>query len=143
MKPTNIRAFLGGLIGCFAATLVMRYLAPMLTGVAIDAPGLLGGMLGSWQAGMAIHLLLGLIIFPLIYILMVYHLIGGPVFVRGLVFGVLLWLLSVVVVMPLAGAGVLMSNVGGMLAVIASLVAHMIYGGILGAVAGHGPMRKT
>ena len=143
MKPTNIRAFLGGLIGCFAATLVMQFLAPIVTGVPIDAPGLLGGMLGSREAGMAINLLLGLIVFPLIYILMVYHLIGGPTYVRGLVFGVLLWLLSVIVVMPLAGAGVLMSNVGGMLAVIVSLVAHLLYGGILGAVAGHGPMRKT
>lgn len=143
MKPTNIRAFLGGLIGCLAATLVMRYLAPMLTGLAIDAPGLLGGILGSWEAGMVIHLLLGLIIFPLIYILMVYHLIGGPVFVRGLIFGAFLWVLSVVVVMPLAGAGTLMGNVGGMMAVLASLVAHLLYGGILGTVAGHGPMRKT
>jgi len=29
------------------------------------------------------------------------------------------------------------------MAVIVSLVAHLLYGGILGAVAGHGPMRKT
>jgi len=143
MKPTNIRAFLGGLIGCLAATLVMQYLMPMVTGVSIDAAGMLGGMLGSWAAGMAVHMLLGVIIFPLLYVLVVYHLIGGTPFVRGLVFGVALWLLAVVVVMPIAGAGVLMSNVGGMVAVLASLVAHLLYGGILGAVAGHGPMRKT
>ncbi len=143
MKPTNVRAFLGGLIGCFAASLVMQYLVPMVGGMSIDAAALLGGLFGSRTAGMMVHVLLGVVVFPLLYVLVFYHLIGGTPFVRGLVYGVALWLLAVVVVMPIAGAGVLMSNVGGMMAVIASLVAHLLYGGILGAVAGHGPMRKT
>ena len=60
-----------------------------------------------------------------------------------MVYGGLLWAAAVLVVMPSAGAGVLMSNVGGMLAVIASLVVHLVYGGLLGVIAGYGPTRRT
>ena len=75
--------------------------------------------------------------------LMIYHLVPGPQLVRGLVYGVLLWAAAVVVVMPIAGAGVLMSNVGGMMAVIAALIGHLVYGGLLGVIAGYGPTRQT
>ena len=57
---------------------------------------------------------------------------------RGLIWGTALWLAADLVVMPLLGAGVLMSNVGGWAAVLASLAAHLIYSGLLGAIAGGG-----
>ncbi len=143
MKPTNTMAFLGGLIGTIVMTLMMMYMAPMMTGAPMDIAAMLGGMMGGWTVGMIVHLVMGIIVFPLVYVLFFYHLIGGTPFFRGLVYGVLLWLAAVVVVMPIAGAGVLMSNIGGMMAVIAALIGHLVYGGILGAVAGHGPMRQT
>ena len=132
---------MGGLIGTFIMTLMMMYLAPMMTGAPMDIAAMLGGMLGGWKVGMAAHLIMGIIVFPLIYVLVVYHFVGGTPLVRGLVYGVLLWLAAVIVVMPIAGAGVLMSNVGGMMAVIAALIGHLVYGGLLRAIAGHGPSR--
>ncbi len=40
--------------------------------------------------------------------------------------------------MPMAGTGFLMSNIGGMMAVMAALMGHLVYGGLLGAIAGNG-----
>ena len=57
---------------------------------------------------------------------------------RGLIWGTALWLAADLVVMPLLGARFLMSNVGGWAAVLASPAAHMIYSGLLGAIAGGG-----
>ena len=56
----------------------------------------------------------------------------------GLIFGVVLWVAAVVMVMPMAGAGFMMANIGGMMAVMASLMGHLVYGGLLGAIAGDG-----
>ncbi len=142
MKPDNTKAIIGGIVGTIAMTLMMMYMAPMMAGMPMDIAGMLGGMLGGWTMGMIAHVIMGAIIFPLVYVLIVYHFIAGPPLVRGLVFGTMLWLVAVVIVMPIAGAGVLMSNVGGMMAVIAALIGHLVYGGLLGAIAGHGPSRQ-
>ena len=142
MKPDNTKAIIGGIAGTIAMTLMMMYMAPMMTGMPMDIAGMLGGMLGGWTMGMIAHVVMGVIIFPLAYVLIAYHFIAGPPLVRGLVFGIMLWLVAVVIVMPIAGAGVLMSNVGGMMAVIAALIGHLVYGGLLGAIAGHGPSRQ-
>ncbi len=122
---------------------MMMYMAPMMTGMPMDIAAMLGNMLGGWTMGMIAHLIMGIIVFPMIYVLVIYHFVPGPPLVRGLVYGVLLWVAAVVVVMPIAGAGVLMSNVGGMMALIASLIGHLVYGGLLGVIAGYGPTRKT
>jgi len=143
MKPENSKAILGGIVGTIAMTLMMMYLAPMMTGAPMDIAAMLGNMLGGSTMGMIAHLIMGIIVFPMIYVLMIYHLVPGPPLVRGLVYGVLLWAAAVVVVMPIAGAGVLMSNVGGMMAVIAALIGHLVYGGLLGVIAGYGPTRQT
>jgi len=143
MKPSNTKAMIGGIVGTFVMTLMMMYVAPVLTGMPMDIAAMLGGMLGGWTMGMIAHVVMGAIVFPLVYVLVVYHFIAGPPLVRGLVYGVILWMAAVVVVMPIAGAGVLMSNVGGMMAVIAALIGHLVYGGLLGVIAGHGPMRQT
>lgn len=143
MKPDNMKAIIGGIVGTIVMTLMMMYMAPLMTGMLMDIAAMLGGMLGGWTMGMIAHVIMGVIVFPLIYVLIVYHLIGGPPLVRGLVYGAILWLIAVIVVMPIAGAGVLMSNVGGMMAVIAALIGHRVYGGLLGVIAGHGPTRQT
>ena len=143
MKPDNMKAIIGGIVGTIVMTLMMMYMAPLMTGMPMDIAAMLGGMLGGWTMGMIAHVIMGAIVFPLIYVLIVYHLVGGPPLVRGLVYGAILWLIAVIVVMPIAGAGVLMSNVGGMMAVIAALIGHLVYGGLLGGIAGHGPTRQT
>jgi hypothetical protein len=45
-------------------------------------------------------------------------------------------LLAQVIVMPMMGGGFFSSAMGGMTAVIGSLMGHLLYGSVLGAIAG-------
>lgn len=56
--------------------------------------------------------------------------------VKGLLFGSILWLMAETMVMPMAGAGFFMSEIGGMKAVMAALMGHLVYGGLLGVITG-------
>ena len=137
MRPNLKKAVLGGVAGTIVMTMMAMFVAPMMAGMPMDIAALLAGMLGmSWAVGMVGHLMMGIIVFPLIYVYVVYDRVPGSPLVRGLILGVGLWVAAVVVVMPMAGAGFLMGNIGGMMAVVASLMAHLVYGGMLGAIAG-------
>jgi len=78
----------------------------------------------------------GIIVFPLIYTFFVYEKIKGAPVARGIVWGIILWLVAEIVFMPMAGAGLFSANLGGMKAVMAALIGHVVYGSTLGAIAG-------
>jgi len=138
VKPDLKKAVYGGVAGTIAMTMMALWVAPLMTGMPMDIAAMLGGMVGGLTMGWVAHILMGVIVFPLAYVFIFYGFLPGSALVRGLIFGVLLWVAAVVVVMPMAGAGFLMVNIGGMLAVMASLVGHLFYGGLLGAIAGDG-----
>ncbi len=139
MRPELKNAVYGGVAGTLVMTLMTLYVAPMMTGQAMDIADMIAGMLGmGYAVGMMIHIVMGVILFPLIYVYVVYERVPGSPLVRGLIWGVALWLVAIVVVMPMAGAGFLMSNIGGMMAVVAALIGHLFYGGLLGVIAGGG-----
>jgi len=142
MKPQIGKAVTGGIVATIVMTLMMMFVAPMMTGQPMDIAALLGAMLGGYAIGMVAHIMKGVIIFPLIYVFIYGYLPGSPV-VRGLVWGAVLWLMAAAVVMPMAGAGFFMANIGGMMAAIAALVGHLVYGGLLGWVAGEGAAPAT
>jgi hypothetical protein len=126
----------GGFAGTLAMTMMMYTVAPMM-GVKMDIAGSLAGMLGApWALGLVIHFLNGTVIFPLIYALVLFRYLKGGSTVRGITFGGLLWLMAQLAVMPMIGAGVFSSRMGGTLAVAASLMAHVVYGALLGRIAG-------
>jgi len=137
MKPEITKAALGGVAGTIVMTMMMMFVAPIMTGMPMDIAAMLGGMLGGYTMGMIAHIMMGVVIFPLIYVFIYTYLPGTPI-VRGLIWGVILWAAAVVIVMPMAGAGFLLSNIGGMIAVMAALMGHLVYGGLLGAIAGSG-----
>ncbi|MGE0460798.1 MAG: DUF6789 family protein [Vicinamibacterales bacterium] len=130
------RAMLGGFLGTVTMTAMMYLVAPMM-GLNMDIAAMLGSMVGgSWALGMLLHFVNGTIIFPLAYSLVLYgRLPGGPVG-KGIAWGVVLWLVAQVVVMPMMGAGLFSMAMGGMMAAAGSLMGHLVYGGILGAVSG-------
>ncbi len=138
MQVGTKRAILGGIVGTAIMSLMMMYVAPVMTGRPMDIAEMLGGMLGGYIMGLVAHLMMGIIVFPLAYAFVAYRFLPGAPVVRGLAWGIILWVVAVVVVMPMAGAGVLMANVGGMAAVGASMMGHLVYGGLLGAIAGNG-----
>lgn len=108
-RPNVTRAILGGFIGTLAMTMMMYLIAPMM-GVKMDIAG-------------------SLVLLPF------KRLKSGPA-VRGITWGVVLWLMAQLLVMPMIGTGVFSSKMGGMMAVAASFMAHIVYGGLLGGISG-------
>lgn len=77
--------------------------------------------------GEIIHYSLGLVVFPVGFML-VRPLLPGSAFSQGLIWGGLLWLGAAAVVAPLAGMPIFF---GGGRILLASLVAHLAYGAVL------------
>lgn len=136
MKPNIWKAIAGGFIGTVMLTLMMRFVAPMM-GARMDIVGKLGEMTHTGMAGgILIHFLNGTVIFPLIYVYLLYRLLPGAPWRKGLLWGAVLWLGVEIVMMPMMGGGMFSAEMGGMKAVMAALIGHLIYGAIFGAIAG-------
>ena len=133
--PTFARTVLGGFVGTVAMTAMMYVVAPMM-GLHMDIAAMLGSMLGgSWIAGLMMHVVNGSVIFPAIYTYALYaHLPGSPA-IRGTVWGVVLWFIAQTMVMPMMGAGLFSSAMGGVMAAMGSLIGHILYGSLLGVIA--------
>ncbi len=143
MRPSIGRAIIGGFAGTVAITLMMYFVSPMM-GVKMDIAASLGKMLGgSWALGMMMHFVNGTIIFPLIYAFLLYRFLPGQAWAKGTYWGLILWFLAQAVVMPMMGGGFFSANMGGMKAVIGSLLGHVVYGGLLGWIAGSASGKGT
>jgi len=136
MKPNIRKTIAGGFIGTVMFTLMMRVVAPMM-GVRMDIVAKLGEMTHTGMAGgLFMHFLNGTVIFPLIYVYLLYRLLPGAPWQKGLLWGVILWFGVEIVMMPMMGSGIFNMETGGMKAVIAALMGHLVYGAILGAITG-------
>lgn len=81
------------------------------------------------------HFVNGSFIFPAVYVYACYaHLPGSPV-IRGTTWALVLWLVAQTVVMPMMGAGLFSSEMGGAMAAMGSLIGHVLYGSLLGIIA--------
>jgi len=134
--PSVSRAILGGFIGTLAMSAIIYVVGPMM-GVHMDIAAMLGSMLGnSWAAGLMMHFVNGAIIFPTIFVVGLYGVLPGSSVVKGTTWGVALWLVAQVVVMPMMGAGLFSSQMGGAMAAMGSLIGHLLYGSLLGSIVG-------
>ena len=142
MTPNVGKAIAGGFVGTILLTLMMRFVAPVMTGQRIDMPGKLGEMTGMGPiAGMIMHLLIGSVIFGLVYAFVFFRFLPGAPWLKGVLSGVIFWLGLQIVMMPMIGGGFFSSQMGGVKIVVAALIAHLVYGAALGGIAG-GPLPK-
>lgn len=134
MNGMSGKLILGGVTGTAAMT-IMMLIAPMM-GVHMDIAASLAGMVHApWVVGMVLHLMMGVLIFLLVYGLLLRRYLPGSAVVRGLIWGSILWMMMELAVMPMIGAGVLGLNGPGMMGAVAALMAHFVYGGLLGWIA--------
>jgi len=139
MKPNPIKAILGGVVGTVVLTMMTLKVAPMILGRPMDIPAMISGMMGGPLAlGWAAHILLGVAAFPLTYVFVVFRFLPGVPTLRGALWGVALWVAVEVMVMPMAGNGFFSSTNGGPKAVMVALMGHVVYGALLGIIAGKG-----
>lgn len=128
----------GGLLAGFIATIVLSVLmiAKTMMGVMpeLDVISMLSAMMGAPSAmGWIGHFIIGTIAWGGGFALLYGVLPGGSAVSKGIVFGIIAWLGMMIVVMPMAGAG-LFGMTFGMMAPVMTLVLHVIFGAVLGAV---------
>lgn len=87
----------------------------------------------SPAAAIAVEVLFGMI-FAVLYGAFAERVLPGPAWLRGVIWALVLWVLSLVVFLPVvAGAGMFGSALGaGALPVIGNLIFHVVYGVVLG-----------
>lgn len=148
--PAARWAILGGFLGTVAFT-VLVYMAPMMGLPPMDLPTLLGAMFTTnmslaFAIGLVMHFLFGSAILAMAYSFFVANALPGPSWLKGVIYGVGVWLVAMAVLMPMVGIvhplvasgmmkapGFFLGSMGPMAAV-GSLIAHLAYGALLGAV---------
>ena len=132
MKRNWGRAVAGGLVGALVMSAVGMWVAPAVGLPKGNAADMLGGAMGgNIMLGWAAHLMIGIVL-ALIYAAVASH-IPGPPAIRGALYSIAPWLLAMLVVMPMMGMPVFG---GGTAPAIGSLINHLAYGLVLGAIYG-------
>jgi hypothetical protein len=129
-----------GMVAGLIATLAMLGLLLLVSATGLvpgletvgALPGLDPGAVSGPATGWLIHLLLGTVLWGSLFALLYPGLPGGSV-MKGIVFSVVPWLVTMLVLMPAADAGLFALRLG--LAVpVATLILHAIFGAVLGVV---------
>ena len=133
MERKWARAVAGGLAGTLGMTAVAIWVAPVMGIPRMNPADMLAGSMGGSAAlGWAGHLMIGTVL-ALIYAVVSPRLPGSPP-VRGAIFAIAPWLMAMIAVLPTMG----MPLFGGAAATaIGSLIGHLVYGAILGAIYGN------
>lgn len=129
-----------GLIAGFVATVVLSVLFVMkaMMGVMpqMDVIAMLAGMMGMGAAmGWVGHFAIGTVAWGGLFAIANDAIPGGSQIGKGLVFGIAAWLAMMLLVMPMAGAGLFGASFG-MMGAVMPLVLHIIFGVVLGGTYG-------
>ncbi|WP_418317103.1 DUF6789 family protein [Piscinibacter sakaiensis] len=126
-----------GLLAGLAATAVLSALmwVKAMMGVMpeLDLPGMLASMMGAPDTpalGWAAHLMIGIVGYGLLISKAGLLATGSPI-TNGIVLAAVGWLVMMVVLMPLAGAGLFALSLG-LMAPLMTLMLHLIFGAVLG-----------
>jgi uncharacterized membrane protein YagU involved in acid resistance len=129
------RVALAGLAGTAAMTALML-MAPLMGLPPMNIGKMLASVMGGVVAlGWTAHLMIGVVLAIVYAALFARRLPGAPI-ARGAVYSLLPWLFAQLFVMPMMGAGLFS---GSALLAGASLMGHLVYGAVVGAVYGGAP----
>jgi len=133
MKPG--RTILAGAAGTAVMTMLMLA-APIMGLPKMPIGEMLGSFLGIGSViGWAMHGMIGLVLAAIYAFGFAERLPGAPA-ARGAVYGFLVFLVAQLAVMPMMGAGVFSG--GNVPMIMGSLLGHLVYGALVGAVSGRG-----
>jgi len=127
-----------GMVAGFAATVVLSMIMYMKGTMGLmpelNVIAMLAGMMKSsatlaWLA----HFMIGTVIWGVLFAMIHEKLPGSGTIMKGIVFGVGAWLIMMIAVMPMAGAGAFGMKLG-MMAPVMTLMLHAVFGGVLGGV---------
>lgn len=135
-----------GMVAGFAATVVLSALMiakaamgmlPKMNAIRMLATMAHGyaGLPAVPAVGWAIHFSIGTIAWGILFALLYTRIPGKSALAKGLLFSTGAWLLMMLMVMPLAGAGLFGVKLG-LGAAVATLVLHWVFGAVLGPLYG-------
>ena len=129
-----------GIVAGFAATLVLSMImvAKGMMGLMpeLNVIAMLSSMMNTAPAiGWVIHFMIGMLAWGIGFAMFFNVLPGNSNLTKGISFGIAAWVLMMVMIMPMAGAGLFGLNMG-MMAPAMTLMLHAIYGAVLGLVFG-------
>ena len=131
------KGILGGVVGTAVMSAMMLVKSAMGVMPELDVIHMLSGMMGVPSAmAWVIHFMIGAI-WGLLFALSYRVIPTGSSVTKGVIFGIGAWLLMMLMVMPMAGAG-LFGMTMGMMAPLMTLVLHIIFGAVMGWVFGSG-----
>jgi uncharacterized membrane protein YagU involved in acid resistance len=137
MKVNIGRAVAAGVIGTLAMTAVGLWIAPMMGIPRMNPAEMLAGAMGGLLiAGWIAHFMIGVIL-ALVYAAVARFIPGAPP-VRGAIYAIAPFLMAQLLVMPMMGMPLFS---GSATMAMGSLIGHLIYGGIVGAV--YGPVAAS
>lgn len=115
-----------------SAIMVMKAMMGLMP--SLDVIAMLSAMMGAPAiVGWLAHFMIGTLAWGGGFALLYRQIPGGTPVVKGVVFGVAAWLAMMIMVMPMAGAGLFGLEMG-IVAPLMTLMLHMIFGAVLGAV---------
>ena len=109
----------------------MMGLMPELNVIAMLSSMMNAAPVAGWVA----HFMIGMLAWGLGFVFFGKYLPGRTHIVKGISFGIAAWVLMMLMVMPMAGAGFFGLNMG-MMAPAMTLMLHVIYGAVLGLAYG-------
>ena len=128
----NVRGIIAGLVATIVLSILMLLKGMMGMMPELNVIKMLAGQMGgSPVMGWLAHFVIGVIIYGLAFANLRGLLPGGSNLVKGIVLSIVGWLIMMIVVMPIMGAGMFAMNMG-MMATVATLVLHIIFGLVLG-----------
>src|SRR5579884_898590 len=147
-RPHAPRALMGGLI----ATIILiglMYLGPLIGVRTWNVGAMVGGAISfnelvtpafrpqMWGLGFFSFVVFSILAAPACYAYWAYSYLPGTTWMRGLLYGGFLWLLVQILLMPMIGQGPFdVHGPAPAVEILSQLVLWLVYGVILGAIAG-------
>ncbi len=130
------RGMNAGLVATVVLSVIMVMKGMMGLMSELDVIAMLDAMTGtSSTIAWAMHFMIGIIVWGIGFAVMFNVLPGKSSVSKGIAFGIAAWLMMMLLVMPMAGAGLFGLNMG-MMAPAMTLMLHAIFGAVLGSVFG-------
>ena len=137
MKPAVIgRSIVAGFVATVVLSAMMLMKQSMAVMPELDPIGMITSMAGasSPAIGWIGHFVIGSVFWGIGFAIVSPYL-PGPYFLRGMIFAAGAWLMMMIVMMPMAGAGLFGLGLS-MMTPVATLVLHIVFGLVLGGVYG-------
>jgi len=130
------KAILAGFVATLVLSALMMLKAKMGLMPDLNVIKMLAHMMDAAPVtGWVAHFVIGAVGWGIGFALLFHWLPGGAPWLKGVIFAIGAWVLMMVAIMPMAGAGLFGLGMG-IMAPIMTLVLHIIFGAVLGAVYG-------